>query len=290
MTDRLTFPSNNNGMRTRISLREYSRPKPGSKAETKLSSVVILPLPVSLQDSFNIEIANPAMDLLGNDPSQMYNAGKSATEEIVKEIKGGKSAISMMGEATLKALALTPGISDTGVSRLAQSYAGVVRNPHLTTIFEGVKLKTYQFTWRLAPQSAQDAKTLNTIIMNLKSLMHPKLAAGGFALEYPYLATVDFVDLESSIVPNVKESFITGMQINGAATGALAFYRDGQPVSIDLTLSFQEINIQTREDFTGAGGATGVAGVGITTAPPNVNSSGNYGSTEMPSEADAYRF
>jgi hypothetical protein len=290
MADSLVFPSNmtSGGIHTNISLREYSRPKPGSPVQTNLGAVIILPLPVALQDSFNIDVANPAFDLLGNDFSQILNSGKTSTEQIVNEIKNNNFSVSKAMETALKAGSLTPGISDTGLGRLGQANFGVVRNPHVTTIFEGVKLKTYQFTWRLSPQSEADAKRLNSIISTLKMLMHPKKAIGGFALEYPYLATVKFQGLEKSIVPNVKDSFITGLQINGAASGALAFYRDGQPLSIDLTLSFQEINIQTREDF-GATGTTGVEGVGITSGVSTVSSSGNFGSSEMQDEFAAYR-
>jgi hypothetical protein len=282
MTSTLSFPAKQSDFRTRIALRKYSRPKPGSPVQITMDNVIVLPLPVALQDSFNIEVANPAMDLLGNDFAQTLQAGKSATEEIVKDLKGGQSAISKMGEITLQALALTPGISDTGISRLAQATAGVVRNPHLTTIFEGVKLKTYQFTWKLAPQSAAEAKTLNSIITTLKSLMHPQLAAGGFALEYPYLASVEFTNINDAIAPNVRDSFITGMQINGGGTGPLAFYKDGQPVAIDLSLSFQEINIQTRDDFNGLGKQTGSGGVSTSlVTSPSRSSDGNFGSQVM---------
>lgn len=251
MTDYLSFPDKEMNFRTRISLRKYSRPKPGSRVEPTMDGVISLPLPVALQDSFNIEVANPALDLLGNDPSQMLTAGKTYTEEFQNMAKQGKFSVSQALELAARAAALAPGISDTGLGRAAQSIEGVVRNPHLTTIFEGVRLKVYQFTWKLSPQSVAEARKLNSIINTLKAYMHPQISGGGFSLDYPYLARVEFTNLQSALVPNVKDSFITGMQINGAGTGIPAFFKDGQPVTIDLSLSFQEINIQTREDFTG---------------------------------------
>lgn len=264
MVQSLKFPEVDSNYWTRISLRKYSRPRPNTPARTTIESTIRLPIPTSLQDSINAEIANPALDLLGNDPSQVLNAGASVTKEISDEIKGGKFSVGRAMQLATRAAALAPGISDTGVGRLAQSIEGVVRNPHLTTIFEGMRLKVYSFTWRLSPQSASEARALNNIIVTLKRAMHPSIAAGGFALDYPYLAEVQFINLNTGVTPEVRSSFITGLSVNGSPNGIPAFYRDGQPVTVDLTLSFQEINIQTREDI-GSPIQAGQGGVGITT-------------------------
>lgn len=263
MTQSLKFPEVDSKYWTRIALRKYSRPRPNTPARTTLESTIRLPIPTSLQDSINAEIANPALDLLGNDPSQVLKAGATVTKEIADEIKGGKFSVEKAMQLATRAAALAPGISDTGIGRLAQSIEGVVRNPHLTTIFEGMRLKTYSFSWRLSPQSASEARALNNIIVALKRAMHPSIAAGGFALDYPYLAEVQFVDLNSAVIPEVRSSFITNLTVNGSPNGIPAFYRDGQPVAVDLSLQFQEINIQTREDISSPL-QVGQGGIGIT--------------------------
>jgi len=285
----LSFPEVQSNFKTRIALRKYSRPRPNTPPRTSLEATILLPIPLSLQDSFNAEVANPALDLLGNDPSQIAKAGESMTKKLADEIKGGQFSVAKAMELATKAAALAPGVSDTGVGRLAQSIEGIVRNPHLTTIFEGMRLKTYQFTWRLSPQSAKEADTLANIVTTLKRAMHPSIAAGGFALDYPYLAEVQFLDLNTGVIPEVRSSFITSLSINGNGTGIPAFYKDGQPVAIDLQLSFQEINIQTREDISSPRQA-GQAGIGITVATtPTVTSDGNFGSAELQDEFAAYR-
>lgn len=264
MVQSLKFPEVDSNYWTRISLRKYSRPRPNTPARTTIESTIRLPIPVSLQDSINVEIANPALDLLGNDPSQVLKSGQTMGEELQKEITGGQAAIAKIMQTATRAAALAPGVSDTGVGRLAQSIEGVVRNPHLTTIFEGMRLKVYNFSWRLSPQSASEARALNNIIVTLKRAMHPSIAAGGFALDYPYLAEVQFINLNTGVIPEVRSSFITNLTVNGSPNGIPAFYRDGQPVTVDLSLSFQEINIQTREDI-GSPIQAGQSGIGITT-------------------------
>jgi hypothetical protein len=50
-------------------------------------------------------------------------------------------------------------------------------------------------------------------------------------------------------LPNVSDSFITGLVINSTGGGTAAFYRDGNPVVIEITMSLQEIDIKTRANF-----------------------------------------
>ena len=149
--------------------------------------------------------------------------------------------------------ALTPGVSDTNLGRRAQQEVGFVRNPHLTTVFDGVRLKTYQFNWKLAAKSPEEASQLEQIVLKIKEYMHPEWAAGGFALQYPYLATVKFDVGDARTLPEVKKAFITRMDVNNTGSGVPAFFRDGKPVTVELSLGFQEINVQTRRDVVPAG-------------------------------------
>lgn len=251
MADILAFPLQEPQYYTRLALRKYER-KPGSQPTITLSSSIRLPLPQSLVDSYNMDVSNPAFEIFGNSPTELLSAGKSQLEEFTKSAGSGSFSVSDMTDVALQAAAIAPVVSDTLLGKFAQSTTGQVRNPHLTTIFEGVRPKHYQFAWKLSPKSADEARALNRIVEHIKTYMHPKILPGGYALEYPYLATVDFIGPPAALMPNVNDSFITRLDINGAATGIPAFYKDGQPVSVEIGLAFQEINIQTRDNFDGS--------------------------------------
>ena len=178
MVDYLAFPPREPDFYTRISLRKYSRPLPfTSQPKTKTEKVIRLPVPLSLSDSYNIDVNNHEYGMLGvQDPYAALAAGGTKTEEFMNELRGaeGFAVGKVLSNAVLEVAALMPGISDSGFGRTAQSVKGVVRNPHLTTIFEGVKLKAYSFTWKLAPKSKDEAREVNSIIKTLKmlSLIH----------------------------------------------------------------------------------------------------------------------
>lgn len=250
VTDTFVFPLEVPEFYTRMSLRKYERPKPGSNLTPSFRTYIRLPIPQQLADSFNISVSGNNMELLGNisDASaQLAAAGKSLSEEFAKAKEGEGAAIMNIAG---KVAALTPGISDTNLGKFSQSQLGVVRNPHLTTIFEGVALKQYQFTWRISPKSEKEAQSMNSMLEYIKAFMHPEIIGEGFALDYPYLATVEFVTGSSNInMPNVSDSFITGLSINSMGGGTPAFYRDGTPVITEISMTFQEIDIKTRANF-----------------------------------------
>lgn len=257
VTDTFVFPLEVPEFYTRMSLRKYERPKPGSPLTPTFQTYIRLPIPQQLIDSFNISVSGNNMDLLGNfqESAQMQAAGITMTDKFNEATKSPTTTGTIMSMVGMAA-ALAPGLSDTNLGRFSQSQLGVIRNPHLTTIFEGVALKQYQFTWKLSPKSEKEALMMNRMIDYIKAFMHPEIIGGGFALDYPYLATVEFITGSSSAnLPNVSDSFITGLSINSMGGGTPAFYRDGNPVIIEINMTFQEIDIKTRGNF--AAGRTG---------------------------------
>lgn len=237
----------------RLSMKEYSRPSPFSQPTTDTKGVIRLPMPTQLVDDYGMHLNTSEFDLLGNynNIPQTLAAGQSKLDEIKKEYQAGGFTGKLIEKVVLQSAAVAPSLSDTGLGRFGQSQTGMVRNPHLTTIFQGVNLKSYGFSWRLSPTSDAEARQINSMLNTIKAYMHPKLLAGGFALEYPYIANLEFEvgDVAYSQLPKVRDSFITKLDVNTSAGGSIAFYRDGNPVAIDISIGFQEIDILTREDF-----------------------------------------
>ena len=253
----LSFPEEVPIYCCRIMFKKYVRPRPGVKASQNFDGIIRLPLPSSLQDQFNMDVGDVTLDILGNTPSDVLMAGKSKMEAYANEIRAGKGALAFIKDASLQAAAIMPGVSDSIIGKLAQAETGMVRNPHHTSIFNGVKLKGYSFTWKMSPRSQAEAIALENIITNIKGFMHPRIIGGGFALEYPYLAELSFNVGDNNILPNVKTSFITGFTVNSSAGGTPAFYKDGKSAIVEMNISFQEINIQTRDDFVSSTSTSG---------------------------------
>lgn len=258
-TQQFNFPREISDYHCRLNLRKYSRPNPNSDANVNIESSIRLPLPTNLTDSYNIDTNEEKLDLVGNfgRAGDIAAAGIDKLSQYKNEFSNSGFTLDLVKKIAVEVGAVVPGISDTKLGIAARQSAGFVRNPHLTTIFEGVKLKQYTFNWKLAARSPEEARDLENIIQHIKTYMHPELLTYGFALEYPYIADMEFVTGDSSLIlPNVKRSFITRLDVNSMGSGVPAFFRDGRPVTVELTIGFQEINIQTRGDFINRSGAT----------------------------------
>ena len=248
------------GTNTRIVAYSYKRPRPNQKIIMKEVAFITLPLPVSMpNDEYSMNVGAVNLGLAGNAlnfdinkmPDQMTDTiaeriglGGNASKE-AKQLVGGLAAI----------LAASPGISDLlsrksglpAISETAQALTGIVQNPHTALLFNGVNLRTFTFTWRLSPRSEKQSKNLNQIISTLKKAMHPNLMAFNFALDYPDLFKITFNNDKEGIV-NVDYSFLKSMSVNPTPAGH-AYYKEGYPSVIDLSLTFEEIAIKTAETF-----------------------------------------
>ena len=244
----------------KLVFRKYSRPKPGDTMNINTEFVIRLPIPASLQDQFGMNVDDPKLDVLGNSVNALLTAGGSRVDQFANDfgsisdykfsgLAGVAKAMGKIYDLGVDVAALAPGLSDSKLGKWAQRDIGRIRNPHHTMIFDGVQLKSYAFTWKFSPRSQEEAITLEEIIRNIKFYMHPQLSPSGFSMEYPHLAELQFEVGKNELVPNVKTSFLKNLTINGSAGGVPSFYKDGRSTIVEMGLAFQEINVQTRDDF-----------------------------------------
>lgn len=258
---RLQYPKIEPDIHCLLNFYEYKRVRPAqSDPDIKLVQTIRLPIPTSLPDSYNANINSQNLDILGNSVRDLLSAGKTSLEEVSLAGSTTSDILKQVVETGIRAAAVAPLVPD-GLARLAQVSAGVVRNPHTTAMFEGVNLREFNLQWVASPRSQEEARSLSSIFNSIKAFMHPNIAMGGFALEYPHLVTVVLrgvnlvgnVDPKNNYVTYVRHAFIRNFQLNYSGAGAPAFYWDGTPVSYDFSLDLQEVNILTRNELTGQG-------------------------------------
>lgn len=248
---------------TRISIFKYQRPRPGAQLLRQPVGFITLPLPTNMPaDYYSMSLLEDNLGALGNATGLDPNKGESVAQLTntirerlgLSDTKAGAVAAAMAG-----ILAGAPVISDAlsskinGILPISQTFGaltGVAKNPHTAVMFNNVNLRTFQFNWTLSPRSQRQSESLNTIITLLKRTMHPNLAVGGFALDYPNLFTLSLNNDKEGIA-NVDYSFLSDMQVNGTPNGHV-YYRDGYPSVIQLSLMFKEVRIKTAEDFYNA--------------------------------------
>lgn len=159
-------------------------------------------------------------------------------------------------------------------------------NQRVEVLFKNVKFRTHTFTYQFMPRSASEAEELRSILSVFKLGMLPSyeasqsqaavtalngiIKATGSSLGFPdapQLNATDtgFADMtfgfphEWEIVfsPNhakntfqIMNSVLEEMDVDHAASGQVAFFKDGNPVSTSVTLRFRETVLLTRDQYS----------------------------------------
>jgi hypothetical protein len=128
--------------------------------------------------------------------------------------------------------------------------AGLALNPHLAVLFKGVGLRTFAFQYKFVARNQQESNQLRDIIKRLNYHMHPDYFAGNFAFKYPDEFRIEFSQNRKEWLFNLKDCVMTDMTVNYNGEGMPLFFEDiGGPVSIDISMSFQETKIFTKRDY-----------------------------------------
>jgi len=142
--------------------------------------------------------------------------------------------------------------------------SGAILNPNVELMYGGTDLRNFTLNFKLVPRDPGESKTIKQICNQFKRAMLPKLDPGnvfggtspgtykGF-IGVPDLCRVAFMHGSSEHVglPRFKMCAITQVDVNYTPDGTYATYFDGQPVAVQLTVSFQETKMVFAEEIDG---------------------------------------
>ena len=154
---------------------------------------------------------------------------------------------------------------ETSAEAILARKEGVVPNSNLELLFSGPTLRQFSFVYKMSPRSSDEAKTVNQILRFFKQGMAAKklLSSSGDASGRAYfLGTPNVFRLQYRTDENeaikglnrIKTCALTGTSVNYTPEGAFASYEKGQPVSVLLTLAFQELEPIYDTDYKYQGG------------------------------------
>ena len=133
-------------------------------------------------------------------------------------------------------------------------------NPHTRAVFNQVNLRQFSFTFKFIPASRQEATIVQSIVKHFRTQMYPELLNVGtdgaslpLGYKFPNLFEITFKHRGSEAkIPRLELCYLRGVQSTYNPTGQ-AFFDDGHPNEIDMTLQFQEFRTLSREDIEKGG-------------------------------------
>jgi len=250
---------------------------------------VKLPMPNDINDSNNVNWGEDAMNNLSAaiTSAVLQNPGKVGMPAIAGSVVGGLAGIPGLGSAgMLYGLLNAAGIDLNNLPQNAQAIIaptvasrilamgqiqvspesilargfGVAPNSNLELLFQSPTLREFNFNWKMSPRSEEEAETIRKIIRFFKQGMAAKklngaAGAASFFLGTPNVFKVEYKTFNNSLIAGlnrIKTCALTGTSVNYTPEGEWAAYGDGQPVSVIMSLKFQELEPVYDTDYSEA--------------------------------------
>lgn len=220
-----------------------------STAEAVLNPTcaITMPVPIKIYEPYNITYNNENLGIFGAGIVNMLSSGSgsSITESLTRFIGGAAGA----GVAALAAAALARASGVAGnlpqrVLGAASVATGVALNPYTVARFKGVPLRSYQFKWKVSPQSDKETEQIEKIIDTIRVRMHPEplTEAGNILLKYPELLTFKMLGSEYSAEIPAAPCFVQSFTVDRSGADYPAFFADtGAPVVYYIQMNVVEL-------------------------------------------------
>lgn len=140
------------------------------------------------------------------------------------------------------------GGSAGGIGGIAASAVGRPVNPGVEVLYRTTKLRTFNFSFLMAPQTASESEKLKSIIKMLRANAAPD-AGNGIFFKTPSEFSIDFYNkgMPNLNIPKIGRCVLENITVDYAPQGEWSTFRNGHPVSVLMNLDFQEMEIMTSQ-------------------------------------------
>lgn len=132
-------------------------------------------------------------------------------------------------------------------------------NPQQEIMFDGMSFRTFDMSFQFRPNSKEEAQVINDMIWTFKTAMLPDTFGGTSSISQAEFSENYFnvpngveISWEGDIAKKLDgflPSFITGCNVKYNNGGKMETFEDGQPLIIDMDLSFQEGVLLTQGNY-----------------------------------------
>jgi len=199
-----------------------------------------------LESGLNNSAGGSGTDILGGAVTDFIDLFKGSTN-------GG--ALGKLGVAKLA------GRGPAEIAGGASSSLRVTVDPNVRTLFRGVAVRQFSFQFKFIAKNSREAKEVKSIIKRLRFYSYPESIqfggesgesiSVGFKYPHPFEIRAAYVSekgVETRIGPLMKDCYLTNIQTNYNPS-SMSFHSDGEPVEIDLSLSFTEQTTLHKSDI-----------------------------------------
>ena len=216
------------------------------------TGVAVLGLPGGLFGS----VVGGTGGYLTSDTSVSAPRGYSAALQLPTKINDVQTLT--WSQESLKAI-----VDFVGVTRIIDAVRapqGLVVNPALFMLFHHPNFKSYDMSWQFVANNESEAETIAKIINFFKYESSPRRLEGFsiLSMEYPSIFQMKFYP-EDKFTFKMKPAVVEAVAVDYTGGGFPAFYKNGAPIQVNLTVRFREIEIWEKSTWNESATAIGNA-------------------------------
>lgn len=199
---------------------------------------IFLPLPAQIQENLNHQYANPELNniLLGADMAKSLANQQYAEAQTTLESSVARFARNFVTKIS----------SDAGGA--ISAFSGSVPNPFSVAVYERTNSRIHTFEWKLIPMSPEDSEEIRKLINTLRYYSLP--AVDNAFLRFPNVFSIAFTGTDYLF--GMAKCFLRDVGVNYTPGNSHSFFGGTYaPTSVQLTLTFMEIEPLTKSSFTG---------------------------------------
>ena len=260
--------TSNQSMRTNTSTESL-------KNKEEILGKIFLPIPETITDSNGVtwgsnelnglltsavDISTAIMD--SDSIEDLKKAGGSGIDKL-KDLVSDKTSASAINAVFASSVVNALG-GNVETNDLLARNSGQILNPNMELLFGGVQLRSFSFEFDFAPRDEKESLEIKNIIRALKITMNAKNGSldensSGLFIKSPdvYQLTYKTGKKNHQFLHKFKPMALLGMAVNYTGAGTYATYDNTSPISLKMSLDFQELNPIYSEDYNAEDGLEG---------------------------------
>ena len=225
---------------------------PRPKDRKALGSVV-LPIPGGISDNNAVSWGDGTMNPIdqafaGLAYSALTEGGEAMGSRAIQVLENLKNNSGEIGNAA--GIAIAAYATQQG-GQMMQRTMGAILNPNMELLFNNPTLRQFNFTWKLAPRSRQEAQDVIRILRFFKQGMVPIRESPNLFLKSPNTWKVSYHHQmeEHNFLNKFKECALLSCGVQYTPDGNYATFEDGVMTAYQLTMAFQELEPIYSDDY-----------------------------------------
>jgi len=230
------------------------------KSTTRITDSVAIYLPAVAKDDLTAQYSGVSTGLAGLAAAggidfvkaMQRNDFEGASRELVS---GAKTIVAeSLKTAAAEIVDMIPGVE--GSLDLFNKAFGQAENPYMEVIFKNLSLRTFEYSFQFAPRSEDETHDVQAIIKLFRFHMAPELKGNNhryltlpstFDIHYMFQdSPTSLQPQENSFYSKIATCVLEDCSVDYSPGGVHSF-ADGAPTQINMTLSFKETELLTKD-------------------------------------------